>query len=103
MYIDDLAEALFLLMNIYEGSEIINLGSGTDLTIKELAYNIASVVEYRGDLIFDNTKPDGTLQKLLDISKLKSLGWEPKVKFLDGLRKSYDWFLNNRDNLSSTV
>lgn len=101
LYIDDLAEALLLLMNIYEGSEIINIGSGTDLTIKDLAYSIADVVGYDGKLVFDITKPDGTPQKLLDISKLKSLGWEPKIKFLDGLRKSYDWFLTNKDNLSS--
>jgi GDP-L-fucose synthase len=101
LYIDDLAEALLLLMNIYEGNEIVNIGCGTDLTIRDLAYSIASVVEYNGKLVFDSTKPDGTPQKLLDISKLKSLGWEPKIEFLDGLRKSYEWFLNNKDNLSS--
>ncbi len=99
LYIDDLAEALLLLMNIYESSEIINIGSGTDLTIKDLAYSIAAVVGYNGKLIFDSTKPDGTPQKLLDISKLKLLGWEPKIEFLDGLRKSYEWFLDNKDNL----
>lgn len=101
LYIDDLAEALLLLMNIYDGNEIINIGSGTDLTIKALAYSIACVVDYRGDLVFDDSKPDGTPRKLLDVSKLKSLGWEPKVKFLDGLRKTYEWFVDNKDNLKS--
>jgi GDP-L-fucose synthase len=100
LYIDDLAEALLLLMNNYEGSEIINIGSGADMTIRELANSLAKVIGYKGELVFDTSKPDGTPQKLLDISKLILLGWEPQIKFLDGLKISYEWFLQNINNLS---
>jgi GDP-L-fucose synthase len=99
LYIDDLAEALLLLMNKYEGSEIINIGAGTDITISELAHSLAIIVDYKGELVFDKTKPDGTPQKLLDISKLKSFAWQPKVNLLDGLKKSYEWFLKNEKNI----
>lgn len=101
LYIDDLAEALLLLMNVYNSQEIINIGSGKDLTIRELAYSIANIVGYSGDLVFDNTKPDGTPQKLLDISKLEALGWQPRIKFLDGLSRSYEWFKDNYENIKT--
>ncbi len=98
LYIDDLAEALFALMNEYNSNEIINIGCGYDLTINELAHNIAAVVNYKGKLIFDSSKPDGTPQKLLNISKIKSFGWAPKMNLINGLEITYKWFIENIDS-----
>lgn len=95
LYSDDLAEALVFLMNHYNSSEIINVGSGKDLTIKELAYLIKDVVGFRGKIVFDKTKPDGAPQKVFDVSKINKLGWRAKTELKDGIKKEYDYFVKN--------
>ena len=89
LYVDDLAEACLHLMNFYTGNTSLNIGTGTDITIKELACLIKEIVEFKGDLIFDTTKPDGTPRKLLDVSKINQLGWTSKTALTDGLIKTY--------------
>ncbi len=90
LYVDDLAEAcLFLLLN-YNESGIVNIGTGVDISINELALLIKDVVDYRGDLIFDHTKPDGTPRKLLDVSKINNLGWKYKTDLKSGLELVFD-------------
>lgn len=96
LYVEDLADACVFLMNNYDEGEIINIGAGEDLTIKELAEKIKKVVGYKGKIGHDTSKPDGTPQKLLDVSKLHSLGWKHKVELEEGLSKTYNWFLNNK-------
>lgn len=94
LYIDDMADAcMHLLMNT-NANELINIGTGTDVTIKELAHLIAKTVDYKGQIVFDHIHPDGTPQKRLDISKLKSYGWTPKTSLEDGLKRTYQDFLN---------
>ena len=95
LYVDDLADALCFLMERYESPEIINVGCGEDVTIGELAALIADVVGFRGELVFDRSKPDGTPRKLLDIGKMTALGWQPRTRLRDGVRATYDWYLKN--------
>lgn len=92
LHADDLAEACFVCMKDYNDSEIINVGSGEDVTIRKLAETIAGVVEYNCDIIWDTTKPNGTPRKVLNIDKIKSLGWEPKIKLEDGIKNTYKWY-----------
>ena len=94
LYVDDLADACVFLMNTYSGSETVNLGTGKELTILELAKLVAKVVGYRGEIRTDPSKPDGTPRKLLDVSKLEKLGWHYKTELEDGIRLSYDDFLH---------
>ena len=86
--VDDLADACFLLMRQYDESEPINIGSGSDISITELVHIIMEEIDYNGEVKFDTSKPDGTMLKLLDISKIKSLGWAPKIKIREGIRKA---------------
>lgn len=95
LYVDDLADACMFLMNCYSGNETVNVGSGEELTIKELTELVAKVVGYTGEVKWDSTKPDGTPRKLLDVSKLESLGWHYRTKLEDGIRLSYEDFLQN--------
>lgn len=95
LYIDDLADACVFLMKSYDKSEIINVGSGTDITIKELAGIIKEIVGYDGKIVWDKTKPDGTPRKILDSTKIKELGWNPKTHFKKGIELTYEWYLNN--------
>jgi len=92
LHADDLAEACFVCMKDYNDPEIINVGSGEDVTIRKLAETIADVVEYNCDIIWDTTKPNGTPRKVLNIDKIKSLGWEPKIKLEDGIKNTYKWY-----------
>lgn len=93
LHVDDLADACLFLMNNYNGDEIINIGVGRDLTIKELAEMIGRIIGFKGVLRFDISKPDGTPQKLLDVSKLNSLGWKAKIELEDGISMTYKWYL----------
>ncbi len=93
LYADDLAEACVFLMNTYEGRELVNIGTGEDLTIKELAQTVQQVVGFEGSLEFDTSKPDGTPRKLMDVSKLHSLGWKHTVELTEGITKAYADFL----------
>lgn len=95
LYVDDLADACLFLMENYTGNETVNLGSGKELSIRELAEKIASVVGYKGKIVWDASKPDGTPRKLLDVSKLASLGWTYKTELEEGIRLTYADFLNN--------
>jgi GDP-L-fucose synthase len=92
LHVNDLADAAVFLMKEYDGAEIVNVGTGEDIAIKDLAEMIADVVGYRGRLRFDTTKPDGTPRKLLDVSRLKSLGWHPRVGLRDGIASTYEWY-----------
>jgi GDP-L-fucose synthase len=96
LYVDDLAQALVFLMNNYEEAEHINVGCGQDLTILELARLVAKVVGYPGRLEPDPGKPDGTPQKLLDVSKLTNLGWQAATKLEEGLARTYQWFVEHK-------
>ena len=95
LYVDDLAEAAVKLMLDYDSPEIVNVGMGEDLTIRELAGLIQDAVGFRGQIRFDLSKPDGTPQKLLDISRLKNLGWTPKTSLRDGIERTYRWYRTN--------
>ena len=94
MYIDDLADACVFLMDNYNSSEIINIGYGEDMMIKDLALLVKDIVGFSGDVVFDKTKPDGTIRKLLDTDRLSQLGWQPKVSLEEGIRKTYQWYRN---------
>lgn len=95
LYVDDLANACVFLMNNYSGNETVNLGTGKEVTIKELTETVAKVVGYDGEIKWDKSKPDGTPRKLLDVSKLKSLGWQYKTELKDGIKLAYEDFLTN--------
>jgi len=92
IYVDDLAEALIFLMHYYHDNEIINVGIGEDVSIKELVEHLVNVVEYRGEINWDTTKPEGMKQRLLDVKKLINLGWQSKIPLNQGLRLTYDYF-----------
>ena len=93
LYSDDLADACVYLMNNYEGNEIVNIGVGEDLSIKELAEKVKATVGFTGELRFDTSKPDGTPRKLVDVTKINALGWKATTSLDEGLKKAYDWFL----------
>jgi GDP-L-fucose synthase len=106
LYVDDMADASIHVMNLAkvtydENTEPmlshINVGTGVDCTIKELVETVAKVVDFKGDMKFDATKPDGAPRKLMNVGRLKSLGWEYSVPLENGLTKAYEWFLNNQD------
>lgn len=99
LYTDDLAEALLLLMEKYNGDQTVNVGTGTDCTILELAELMKQTVGFDGKITFDRNKPDGTPQKLLDVNKVKNLGWTPKHALNEGLKKTYAWALENKSFL----
>ncbi len=95
LHADDLADACVFLLENYDDPDIVNIGCGEDVTIRELAETVCQVVGYQGDLAFDHTKPDGTPRKLLDMTKLTTLGWRPKIPLTEGIRGAYQWFLEN--------
>lgn len=94
MYVDDLADACFFLMQHYNDKMFVNVGTGEEVSIAKLAKTVQSVVGFNGDIRFDTTKPDGTPRKLMDNSKLDGLGWHHKTSLVEGLGKAYDFFLN---------
>lgn len=100
LYVDDMAEACIFLMQEYNDSEIINVGTGEDLTIKDLAKLVKKTVGYIGKIFWDSTKPNGTPKKQLDVTRLFKLGWRPTVKLEEGIKKEYQWFLDNYNKLT---
>jgi len=92
LYVDDLAEAAFKCMLRYDSGDIINVGTGKDITIKDLAETIADVVGFKGEIVWDTSKPNGTPRKVLNVDKIKSLGWKPKVSLREGIQKTYDLY-----------
>ena len=95
LFVDDFADALVFLMEGYSAPETVNVGVGSDVTIRELAETICDVVGFRGTLAFDASRPDGTPRKLMDVSRMAALGWRPSTSLRDGLAKAYDWFVKN--------
>ena len=95
LHVDDLASACVFLLENYDSAEIINVGCGEDVSIRELAELICRIVGFKGELAWDATQPDGTPRKLLDVSKLNDLGWQPTIKLSEGIQRTYDWFLRN--------
>ena len=95
LHVDDCASACLLLLEKYDSPEIINIGCGEDISIRELAELICDVVGFNGDLACDTTKPDGTPRKLLDVTKLRDLGWKPAIPLRDGIAQTYEWFRAN--------
>jgi GDP-L-fucose synthase len=92
LYVEDLAEACIYLMLNYNESEIINIGTGEDISIKDLSFLIKKVVDFSGEIVFDSSNPDGTPKKLLDVSKIHNLGWKHKTSLIDGIKKTYNDF-----------
>lgn len=95
LYVDDLAEALIKLLKHYSSPAPINVGSGIEISIKELAALISDIIGYQGNIIFDDKHPDGTMRKFLDCSKINKTGWQAKTELKAGLEKTYQWFLSN--------
>ncbi|MFZ3169708.1 MAG: GDP-L-fucose synthase [Candidatus Methanoperedens sp.] len=99
LHVDDMADACVYLMENYDAPDIgefVNIGVGEDLTIRELAELIGDIVGYKGEIVYDTTKPDGTPQKLLDVSRLCSLGWKARISLRDGIEQTYEWYVSNR-------
>ena len=95
LHVDDMAEASLLLFEKHKGNDIVNIGCGTDLSIRELAKLVSDVVGFRGTIAWDTSKPDGTPQKLLDVSRLRSYGWRPRITLEQGIESTYGWFLDH--------
>jgi GDP-L-fucose synthase len=95
LHVDDLASACLLLLEKYDSPEIINIGCGEDVSIRELAELICDVIGFDGELVWDTTKPDGTPRKLLDITRIRELGWQPTIPLRNGIAQTYEWFLAN--------
>ncbi|HQP92045.1 MAG TPA: GDP-L-fucose synthase, partial [Candidatus Omnitrophota bacterium] len=94
IFSEDVARASLFLMDKYSSPDIINVGSGDEISIKDLSCLIAKIVGYKGKIVFDAAKPDGAMRKLLDSSKIKKLGWRPHVRLEDGIKTTYEWFLD---------
>lgn len=95
LYVDDMANACINLMNTYEGNDFINIGSGQEISIKNLAEKVKSVIGYKGELVFDASKPDGTPRRILDNTKICNIGWNPIVDMEEGIKREYEYYLNN--------
>lgn len=99
LYVDDLADALVFLMSAYDEVDFVNVGTGQEVSIKELALTMKAVVGYEGELVFDTTKPDGTPRKLLDVSRLSAAGWQATTDLKSGIEQTYAWFLAHVDSV----
>lgn len=96
LHVDDLAKAVIFCSEHYDSDSIINIGTGTDITIKELAEKIAYIINFKGEFIWDTTRPDGTIQKLLDIAKISKLGWKPTINLDQGIKMTVEWYQKNQ-------
>ncbi len=103
LHVDDLAEAVNFLIDNYDSNEGINIGAGKDISILELANLISEIVGYEGSIKWDASKPNGTPRKLLDTSKINSLGWSPKISLTEGITSTYEWFLGEINKNNSTI
>jgi len=95
LHVDDLANAVLWLMNNYEDKDFLNIGTGKDVSIKELAFLLKEIIGYKGNILWDTSRPDGMARKLLDVSKIESLGWKSTITLNDGLKKTYQWYKDN--------
>lgn len=95
LHADDLGRAIVHLLDTYDDPEIVNVGVGRDLTVRELARHVATAVGFTGRITWDTTRPDGTFRKLLDVSRIATTGWEPQIELADGIRLAYEWFRSN--------
>lgn len=96
LHVDDLADACVHLACQYSGPDPVNVGCGEDISIRELAYMIRDICGFRGDIVFDTSKPDGTPRKLLNVTRQRSLGWQPRINLRDGVAATYQWYVENR-------
>jgi GDP-L-fucose synthase len=96
LHVDDLAEACYVCMQKYNEAEHVNVGTGNDITIKQLAETVANIVGYNRDIKWDTTKPNGTPRKVLNVDKIKSIGWNPKIGIRQGIYETYEWYKNDR-------
>ena len=95
LHVDDLANALIFLMENYDSKETINVGTGEDISIKELSYSMQNIIGFNGDIEWNTSMPDGTARKLLDVSKINNLGWKANIKLNTGIALTYDWYTEN--------
>jgi GDP-L-fucose synthase len=95
LHVDDMADACLFLMERYDSSDIINIGCGEDVSIAEAAELVREIVGFQGEIVYDRSKPDGTPRKLLDVARLRSLGWSPRIALREGLARTYEWFLSH--------
>jgi len=95
LYVDDLADAVIWMFLNYEGKQFLNIGTGEDITMRELAELVKKLTEYEGKLVFDATKPEGTPRRLFDVSKINNLGWHHQISLAEGLKRTYEWYLQN--------
>ena len=98
LYVDDLASACAFMMDHYDGGEIVNVGCGDDISIREVAELMKDVTGYQGEIVWDTTQPDGNPRRLLDVSKMSNMGWKTRMPFDTGVRNTYQWFLDNIDS-----
>ncbi len=99
LHVDDLARACLMLMDGYSEDMHMNIGSGEEISIRDLASLVGRVVGFDGEIVFDTAKPDGTMRKLMDSSRLRALGWKPEIPFEEGVQGAYRWFLDNKGSL----
>jgi GDP-L-fucose synthase len=102
LHVDDMADACVFLMERYDGSEIVNIGCGEDVSIGELARMVAEVVGYEGRIVQDTSKPDGTPRKLLDVGRLRGLGWQARIRLGEGLKGTYAWYVQRMAKEAAT-
>jgi GDP-L-fucose synthase len=103
MHVDDLAAAAVFLLENYNSGDIVNVGTGEDLPIRDLAQMVSQIVGYRGGISFDVSKPDGTPRKLLSVERLHALGWRHQIPLEQGIKDTYDWYVTNSNELATTV
>jgi GDP-L-fucose synthase len=101
--VDDMAEAVVFALENKLPYYLYNVGTGVDLTIKDLAETIQKITGHKGEIIWDDTKPDGTPRKLMDVSKMHNVGWKHKVNLEEGIQKTYTWFLENIENYKEVI
>ena len=99
LHVNDLADAAVLCMKSYESEQIINIGTGTDITIRDLSILISKIVDFKGEIIWDDSKPNGTHRKLLDSARINDLGWKPKISLEEGIKDTYLWFQENIESI----